>query len=140
LLLVAVAIVPWMLYAETEAPYEPEVDAVEEPTPAEAAEAGPTPDALASELAKLRLEIAELKHKIVEREAESNGPDLNRIASPAVAANAGSPVDPQATGGLLEDPNLRLVLVAIVSLVAGVALGASRGRRRGRSQRSRLRF
>lgn len=92
---------------------------------AEAFEPGPTRDQLASEIAGLRSEIADLKGRIEGRM------DPVEERPPLAQASERTPAG---------DPNVRLIAVGITSLLVGWLFGALFSRKRGRAQRNRLRF
>ena len=98
---------------------------------------------LSTELATLRAEIAELKEKVQERQAElANAPE----SSPAPVATDGfsTPIGPATTPPAApisgRDQAVGVLMIAAFSLVIGWVLGATFGRRGSRSRGGRLRF
>lgn len=115
---------------------EPEV-ATADPAPPPPPE--PAPPGVAAELAAMRAEIAELRRQIIRRTTPVGGNPLPGGGGPAVAsavatspAGGNSSYSPEAPVGILA--------IALASLAVGWVFGSFYMRRRGRSQRNRLRF
>lgn len=113
-----------------------------------AAEAPPTPAEpesaerrLSAEVADLRQEIADLKRQIAERPAEPvENQAGRRSVPPETSPTAALGFDPAASSPPASEPKVRVLAVALISLVVGWVVGSTFTRRRSRNQRSRLRF
>jgi uncharacterized protein YgiM (DUF1202 family) len=111
------------------------------PAPAPVAEKLPSAE-LSSELATLRAEIADLKEKIQNRQAElSAEPESPPPSVPdSVAAAVGPTMTPSPAPISARDQAVGVLMIALFSLVIGWVLGSTFGRRGPRSRAGRLRF
>jgi hypothetical protein len=121
--------------AEPAPPVEPGLSS---PEPPPAAPSPPDTAEVSAELAELRAQIADLKDKVSERvdqgAAQAAPGSLAPVATAApgvVSSTSSDPAPPPSVGSLA---------VGLVAFILGCFTGAALTRRRGRTQRSRLRF